>query len=72
MDDRRGRGFRFDWTLNIGNIVSAILLLLTFMNYGSKVITYLSNVDSKVNIMWMQFAKEHPDAAYQYDYKGGK
>lgn len=70
MEERRasqkGNRFGIDKRLNVGNIVSAIALLITLVGYGSKIVTYLQAVDNKVTVMWQQFVEDHPEKAQQY------
>lgn len=63
----QGNRFGIDKSLNIGNIVSAIALLITLVGYGSKIVTYLQAVDNKVTVMWQQFIEDHPDKAQQFN-----
>jgi hypothetical protein len=64
--------FHFDRTLNIGNIVGIIILILTLTKYSTDVIHYLKSVDNKVSIMWLEFSKTHPEAKAQLDVLEGK
>lgn len=70
-DDRRapnkGNRFGIDKSLNIGNIVAAIALLITLMSYGSQIVHYLQAVDNKVTVMWTQFILDYPEKAQQFD-----
>lgn len=53
----------FDWTINISSIGSIILLILTIASYANKTLNYVKSIDNKVTIMWIDFAKTHPEAA---------
>lgn len=65
-DEHSSQGyFHFDRTLNIGNIVGILVLVLTLANYSSQIIHYLKSVDNKVSIMWVDYAATHPEAAQQ-------
>ena len=68
----RGRHFGIDKSINIGNIVSAVALLITLINYGSQAITYLKDINNKVSVLWIQFALDHPDKAKDFDSVFGK
>jgi alcohol dehydrogenase YqhD (iron-dependent ADH family) len=65
----RRNNFRFDYSINISNLIAVVLLLFTIINYGSQVISYLHNVNLKVNIMWAHFVKTNPEAQFEYDQK---
>jgi hypothetical protein len=53
--------FSFDWSINVGTVTSVLLLLGTIVNYGRKVLSYLKTISFRVNVMWEQFEKDHPD-----------
>jgi hypothetical protein len=53
-DDRK---FHIDWGLNVGNIITLVLLLITLINYGGQIVTYLKSINAKTNIMWSHFDK---------------
>jgi hypothetical protein len=57
--------FHFDWTINVGTLCSAITLCGVMVNYGRKVVRYLSGISFRVNVMWEQFEVEHPDVVRQ-------
>lgn len=63
----QGNRFGIDKSLNIGNIVAAIALLITLMSYGSQIVHYLQAVDNKVTVMWTQFILDYPEKAQQFD-----
>jgi len=65
MSDRRSR-FRFDYTLNVGNIVALLVLIGTLIKYGSDAARYLVDINNKVSIMWIKFAAENPDIVKMY------
>lgn len=59
--------FHFDYTINISAILSAVALFAAIVNYGSKVVNYLQALTFRVNVMWVQFEKDHPDVAQAID-----
>jgi len=53
--------FHFDWSINIGTVCAILMLIITIVNYGSKIVTYLQDMNYKVERMWLQFKKDHPE-----------
>lgn len=51
----------FDWTINVGTVCSVFMLLGAVVNYGSRVVGYLKTMSLRVNVMWEQFEKDHPE-----------
>lgn len=60
--ERRHQGLTFDWTINLGNIVSFLLLVATLIRYGNSINSYLKDISLKTNIMWSEFIKTNPQA----------
>jgi hypothetical protein len=54
---------KLDWTINISAVISAMALFAAVVNYGSKVVNYLQALTYRVNVMWGQFERDHPDIA---------
>lgn len=55
--------FHWDTSVNVGNVVSIVVLICTTINYGRKVLGYLTAINFRVNIMWRQFEHDHPEYA---------
>ena len=56
------KGVRFDWTINMSNILTILLLIATIIRYGNDALYFLRDISTKTNIMWVYFVKTNPDA----------
>jgi hypothetical protein len=54
--DRRNNGYRFDKSINLGNIISMVALLITLFGFGMKILERMDSMETKVNLMWEQFS----------------
>lgn len=57
INRRNNDKFHIDWSLNVTSIIGIIIFLFTMIKYGNDVISYLSRIDSRTNIMWTHFDK---------------
>ena len=56
LDDRRSNNVRFDKSINLGNIISMIVLVITLTSIGTKILERMDAMEFKVNAMWEQFS----------------
>lgn len=61
MEDRRINKFRFDKSINIGNVISTAVILWTILTGMAKIVNEVRLYAAKTNIMWAHFVKEHKD-----------
>lgn len=47
--------FKFDWTINIGGIISFIILLITLLKMYIGLMSRFKSVEAKVDAMWEVF-----------------
>lgn len=59
--------FHFDWTINVSAVLSTIALVGVIVNYGSKAVRFLQEMAFRVDVMWSQFKRDHPDVAVILD-----
>lgn len=52
----------FDWTINVGTVSAVCTLIGTVWNYGRKILSYLQEISWEHQIMWKQFAMDHPES----------
>lgn len=52
---------KFDWTINVGNVCAILMLFGAVINYSRKILIYLQTMTKKVDIMWDDFIKQHPE-----------
>jgi hypothetical protein len=54
---------QFDWNINLGNLISVAVLILSVWKYGSKQHKenqeVLRDIRFKVNLMWRWYKQDH-------------
>lgn len=66
---RERRSFHLDKNINLSAVIGAIILLVTIVSYGNSILVELRELNTKNNIMWSFFVKDHPDYANLYPEK---
>lgn len=54
-------GFRFDWTITLGQLVSAILLTAAVVGGYARLMTRITAIEVKVSAMWHRFIENRED-----------
>lgn len=59
MTDRRARqhGIRFDGTINLGNVLAIVALVISIAAWGTKTNERLTALETKLEPVWAAFSK---------------
>jgi steroid 5-alpha reductase family enzyme len=49
---------KFDTTINIGNVISFVALIITILIAYNGIVSRMINMENKVDLMWSKFAIE--------------